>query len=238
MNVVLNSPQGLSAFKEAQNAFLHKPARTGHDWTPQQQRKNAEEEHTNKSEVWRFEKVQRWGEKETRTSDLQLSFKRHKSWVRWHIPVIPALGRWDRRMRRSSGHSWLHSKSEASLGYIYYWIVTKRLHYLLYWELCSISVNHTAMYRQERANQGRSTSRATRQLSAPRTSAFCGHPAEPRRRSGKMNMEKQSILKLLQAEYSGHIYNFFKKWVPIPTKLEELNPSWTILIPQHLVIRS
>lgn len=132
--------------------------------------------------------------------------------------MIPALGRWDRRMRRSSGHSWLHSKSEASLGYIYYWIFTKRLHYLFSWELWSISVNYTAVYRQERANQanqGRSTSSATclAQVSVrgptvwpPSTSAFCRHPAKPRRWSGKMNMEKQSILKLLKAEYSGYIY--------------------------------
>lgn len=46
-----------------------------------------------------------------------------KRWLRnrqrcwWHMPVIPALGKWRQEGRELSYH-WLRSKSEASLGYL------------------------------------------------------------------------------------------------------------------------
>lgn len=135
MNVVLNSPQDFFTLKEARNAFLHKPARTGHDWHLPSIRGRMQKQVLRFEEGWERAAL-RWKGDENQWPSVTFSqVLRHKSWVRWHTPVIPALGRWDRRIRRSSGHSWLHSKSETSRGYIYYWMFTKRLHYLFYWEL-------------------------------------------------------------------------------------------------------
>lgn len=90
MNVVLNSPQGFSTLREARNAFLYKPARTGHDWQLPGIRGRVQKQ-VLRSEVGLRKcsiEVERRREPVTVSKVL-----RHKSWVRWHTPVIPPLGR-------------------------------------------------------------------------------------------------------------------------------------------------
>lgn len=240
--MVLNSPQGFSAAKEARNAFLHKPARTGHDWHLPSSRGSLQRKNAKTSPG--FEEGLR-----------KCSIEVERSWE----PVIFSKVLKDIKAGYGGTHLWFQHLGgetggwggvQATLGYTVslrpVW-ATFTTGYLLKGCIIYSPENYDlSLLITQQCTDKRGQTRQTRgearsvphawQVSVrgptvwpPSTSAFCRHPAKPRRWSGKMNMEKQSILKLLQAEYSGYIH--LKKWIPIPTKLEEWIPLGGLSLP-------